>query len=132
MTVRNPVAEDVDAEIVTELPIPLAVAGHHQPAPFYLTAEMFGGMPVQIAGGELSTLVGKPVAAPHKHDVDEIYFLISPLPGQARIEVQLNGVRHELVSPAVMRIPAGSEHCFLTKEAVVGSYCFGILVGDHL
>ena len=120
------------AEIVTELPIPLAVAGHHQPAPFYLTAEMFGGMPVQIAGGELSTLVDKPVAAPHRHDIDEIYFLISPKPGQARIEVLLDGHRHELVSPAVMRIPAGSEHCFLTKEAVVGSYCFGILVGDRL
>ncbi|MEU3573743.1 cupin domain-containing protein [Kitasatospora sp. NPDC036755] len=120
------------AEIVTALPIPLAVAGHHQPAPFYVTAEMFGGLPVQLAGGELSTLVGKPVAAPHTHPVDELYLLVSPEPGQARIEVHLDGVRHELVSPAVMRIPAGSEHCFLTLEAAVGSYCFGILIGDRL
>ncbi|KJY47300.1 MULTISPECIES: hypothetical protein [unclassified Streptomyces] len=119
-------------EIVSDLPIPLAVAGHHQPAPFYLTADMFGGMPVQIAGGELSTLVDKPVAAPHTHEVDEIYFLVSPLPGQARIEVHLDGVLHELTSPAVMRIPAGSEHCFVTKEAAVGSYCFGILLGSRL
>ncbi|MEU7041437.1 cupin domain-containing protein [Streptomyces varsoviensis] len=125
-------ATGADAEIITALPIPLAVAGHHQPAPFYLTADMFGGLPVQLAGGELSGLVGKPVAAPHTHDVDELYLLVSPEPGQARIEVRLDGVRHELVSPAVMRIPAGSEHCFLTLEAAVGSYCFGILVGDRL
>ncbi|SDM53049.1 cupin domain-containing protein [Allokutzneria albata] len=120
------------SEIVTDLPIPLAVAGHHQPAPFYLTADMFGGLPVQLAGGELSGLVGKPVAAPHTHEVDEIYLLFSPNPGGARIEVLLDGVRHELTSPAAMRIPAGSEHCFLTLEAEVGSYCFGVLVGDGL
>jgi hypothetical protein len=125
-------APAVTAEIVSELPVPIVVAGHHRAAPFYLTADMFGGMPVQIAGGELSLLVGKPVAAPHAHAVDEIYFLISPLPGQARIEVQLDGVRHDLTSPAVMRIPAGMEHCFLTKEAVLGSYCFGILLGSEL
>ncbi|MFB9902338.1 cupin domain-containing protein [Allokutzneria oryzae] len=119
-------------EIHTDLPIPLAVAGHHQPAPFYLTSEMFGGLPVQLAGGELSELVGKPVAAPHTHEVDEIYFLVSPTPGAARIEVMLDGQRHELVSPAVMRIPAGSEHCFLTLEAERGSYCFGVLIGDKL
>ncbi|MEV7770865.1 cupin domain-containing protein [Kitasatospora sp. NPDC086791] len=131
MTVQDR-ATGADAEIITALPIPRAIAGHHRPAPFYLTAEMFGGLPVQLAGGELSTLVGKPVAAPHTHVVDELYFLFSPEPGQARIEVHLDGVRHELVSPAVMRIPAGSEHCFLTLEAAVGSYCFGILLGDQL
>ncbi|MGA4847521.1 cupin domain-containing protein [Streptomyces sp. G5(2025)] len=125
-------AEARNAEIIDQLPIPLAVAGHHQPAPFYLTADMFGGLPVQLAGGELSTLVGKPVAAPHTHEVDEIYMLVSPNKGGARIEVQLDGERYELTSPAVMRIPAGSEHCFLTLEAEVGSYCFGVLIGDRV
>ncbi|GGK74124.1 cupin domain-containing protein [Mangrovihabitans endophyticus] len=120
------------AEIVAELPVPLAVAGHHRPAPFYLTAQMFGGLPVQLAGGELSALVGEPVAEPHRHEVDEIYLLVSPEPGQARIEVLCDGVRHEVVSPAAVRIPAGSEHCFVTREATVGSYCFGILLGDRL
>jgi hypothetical protein len=119
------------AEIITGLPIPLAIAGHHEPAPFYLTAEMFGGLPIQLAGGELSALVGKPVAAPHTHDVDELYLLVSPNRGGARIEVLLDGRRHELTSPAVMRVPAGSEHCFLTLEAEVGSYCFGVLIGDR-
>lgn len=118
------------AEIITGLPIPLAIAGHHEPAPFYLTSEMFGGLPIQLAGGELSGLVGKPVAAPHTHDVDELYLLVSPNPGGARIEVLMGGERHELASPAVMRVPAGVEHCFLTLEAEVGSYCFGVLIGD--
>jgi hypothetical protein len=131
MTVQ-PAAAGATAEIISELPIPLAVNGHHQAAPFYLTADMFGGLPVQLAGGELSALVDKPVAAPHTHEVDEIYFLIAPAAGAARIEVMLDGTRHELVAPAVMRIPAGSEHCFVAKEAVPGSYCFGILVGDRL
>lgn len=70
-----------DPEIIEGLPIPLAVAGHHQPAPFYLTADMFGGLPVQLAGGELSAMVGKPVAAPHTHPVDELYLLVSPNKG---------------------------------------------------
>ncbi|MGC5342983.1 cupin domain-containing protein [Streptomyces sp. DT24] len=125
-------AETRKAEIIDQLPIPLAVAGHHQPAPFYLTSDMFGGLPVQLAGGELSVLVGKPVAAPHTHEVDEIYMLVSPNKGGARIEVLLDGERHELSSPSVMRIPAGAEHCFLTLEAEVGSYCFGVLVGDRV
>lgn len=121
---------ETPAEIVTGLPIPLATAGHHQPAPFYLTSEMFGGLPFQLAGGELSGLVGKPVAEPHTHEVDEIYLLVSPNPGGARIEVLLEGRRHELASPAAMRIPAGREHCFLTLQAEPGSYCFGVLIGD--
>lgn len=120
------------AEILSALPILLEVAGHHQAAPFYLTSDMFGGLPVNIAGGELSGLVDKPVADPHTHEVDEIYFLISPQPGQARIEVHLDGERYSLTSPAVMRIPARSKHFFVTKEASVGSYCFGILLGAQL
>jgi hypothetical protein len=132
MTSTEWLDDGVVTEIICALPIPLEVSGHREPVPFYLTSDMFGGMPVQIAGGELSALVGKPVAAPHVHEVDEIYFLISPVPGQARIEVQVDGARHELTSPAVMRIPAGRKHCFVTKDARAGSYCFGILLGDRL
>lgn len=118
-------------EIITDLPIPLTVAGHHVPAPFYLTSEMFGGLPIQLAGGDVSTLVGKPVAEPHVHDVDELYLLVSPNPGGARIEVVVEGERHELASPAVMRVPAGHTHHFLTLEAEPGSFCFGVLIGEN-
>ena len=67
-------------QIRADLPILAEVAGHHQPVPFYLTADMFGGVPVQIAGGDIAGLVGKPVASPHRHEVPEIYFLFSPTP----------------------------------------------------
>jgi hypothetical protein len=117
------------ATVMTGLPRFLPVAGHHEAAPFYLTADMFGGMPVQVAGGEITSRVGRPVADPHRHEVDEVYFLISPNPGGARIEVLVAGERHELSSPALLHVPAGAEHCFLTLEAEPGSYCFGLLMG---
>ncbi|MFI7602452.1 cupin domain-containing protein [Actinoplanes sp. NPDC049681] len=120
------------AQIRTDLPIPIAVAGHHQPAPFYLTSDMFGGVPVQIAGGELSDKVGKPVADPHRHTVPEIYLLVSPNPGGARISVLLDGTEHELTSPATLYIPAGAEHRFVTLAAEPGSYCFGVLLGEDV
>nr|WP_296067765.1 cupin domain-containing protein [uncultured Actinoplanes sp.] len=113
------------------LPLFQPVPGHHSPAPFYLTEDMFGGLPVQIAGGHITHLVGKPVADPHHHDVPEIYFLVSPNPGGARIEVTIDGERTELVSPGLAYIPAGAEHMFLTLEAEPGSYCFGVFVQDR-
>ncbi|MFD8263148.1 cupin domain-containing protein [Streptomyces griseoluteus] len=119
------------AEVRTDIPQFLPVAGHHDPAPFYLTSDMFGGVPVQVAGGPVDHLVGRPVADPHRHEVDEIYFLVSPHPGGARIEVHVDGARHELASPALLRVPAGAEHCFLTLEAEPGSYCFGLLMGER-
>jgi mannose-6-phosphate isomerase-like protein (cupin superfamily) len=120
---------EVRAEVRTDIPRFLAVAGHHRPAPFYLTADMFGGVPFEVAGGSIDHLVGRPVADPHRHEVDEIYFLVSPHPGGARIEVLVDGERHELTSPALLRVPAGAEHRFLTLEAETGSYCFGLLLG---
>ncbi|WP_416981270.1 cupin domain-containing protein [Streptomyces sp. T028] len=119
------------AEVRTDIPRFLPVAGHHEPAPFYLTADMFGGVPVELAGGPIDHLVGRPVADPHRHEVDEIYFLVSPHPGGARIEVLVDGDRHELTSPALLRVPAGAEHRFLTLEAEPGSYCFGLLLGGE-
>lgn len=115
-------------ETYSRLPVPRPVAGHHAEVPFYLSAEMYGGLPFELAGGHISDKVGAPVAAPHTHEVAEIYFLVSPNPGGARITVSLGGERHQLVSPATMRIPAGAEHCFVTEAAEPGSFCFGILL----
>ena len=117
-------------QIRTDLPLMAPVAGHHSAVPFYLTSDMFGGMPVQVAGGEISGRVGKPVADPHRHGVPEIYFLVSPNPGAARIVVTVDGESTELTSPALCYVPAGAEHSFLTVEAEPGSYCFGILLGS--
>jgi hypothetical protein len=119
---------------IEELPLQREVEGHHAPVPFYVTRDMFGGLPVEIAGGEISNLVGHPVASPHTHDVPEVYLLLAPEPGGAVIDVHIEGRRHELVAPAAFFVPAGTLHHFVTRAATSGSYCLGILLGpfpDH-
>ncbi|MFI9586839.1 cupin domain-containing protein [Streptomyces sp. NPDC052236] len=114
-----------------DLPVLLQIPGHFGETPFYLTKSMLGGQEIEIAGGEISDKVGKPVAAPHTHEVPEIYLLLSPEPGGAVIEVNADGELYELTSPATMLIPTGTVHHFVTKKAVPGSYCLGILLtGD--
>ena len=117
--------------VVTGLPLVKAVEGHFDEVPFFLTSDMFGGLPVEIAGGEISSLVDKPVASTHSHRVDEIYLLLSPSPGGAVIDVTAGGETVEVVSPAAVHIPAGTEHQFVTRRAERGSYCLGILLSGR-
>lgn len=113
------------------LPVLQQIPGHYGQTPFFLTRDMLGGQPIEIAGGEISDKVGKPVAAPHTHEVPEIYVLMSPTPGGAVIDVVAEGQEYELASPATMLIPAGTVHHFVTKQAEPGSYCLGVLLtGD--
>ena len=114
----------------TDVPVMLTVEGHYEPTPFYLTADMFGGTPVQIAAGELSGLVGKPVADPHTHPVDEVYLFLSPNPGGCTVEILLGDKTYTVESPAVFHIPAGVRHRFVTLSAELGSYCLGVLMGS--
>lgn len=118
------------AEPAARLDLPLfrEIAGHHAPTPFYLTEDMFGGLPLELAGGEISDKVGKPVAAPHTHEVPEIYLLLSPNPGGGEIEVVADGRHHVLSSPATFFIPAGTVHHFVTLKAEPGTYCLGLLL----
>ncbi|WP_018685588.1 cupin domain-containing protein [Actinokineospora enzanensis] len=111
-----------------DLPVFKQIEGHHAPTPFFLTTDMLGGLPVELAGAEISNLVDKPVAAPHTHEVPEIYLLLSPEPGGAEIEVRLDGETHTLEAPGALLIPAGSVHCFVTRRAIPGSYCLGLLL----
>jgi hypothetical protein len=120
---------DQQAHAITDLPLLRPVPGHHRPAPFYLTADMYGGLPVEIAGGDISDKVGAPVADPHRHTVPEIYLLVSPSPGGARIRVTVDEREFEVGSPATVYVPAGARHQFLTLAAEPGSYCFGVLLG---
>ncbi|MEU5096791.1 cupin domain-containing protein [Streptomyces sp. NPDC020996] len=116
---------------VENLPIFREVAGHHQPAPFLITSDMFGGLPIELAGAEISDLVGKPVAEPHVHDVPELYLLVSARPGEAEITIEVEDSEYTVTSPAVFRVPAGKRHRFVTRRAAPGSYCFGIfLLGE--
>ncbi|MBT9432010.1 hypothetical protein JZM24_07415 [Candidatus Sodalis endolongispinus] len=110
-----------------QLPIFHHVTGHHQPVPYFLTSNMFGGLPFELAGGDISLQVGQPVAEPHRHEVDEIYLLISPVPGEAVIDVNIQGGVKTYSSPSVIHVPAGATHQFITRKAGLGSFCFGIL-----
>jgi hypothetical protein len=113
------------------LPVYQQIPGHYGQTPFLLTKSMLGGQNIEIAGGEISGKVDKPVAAPHTHEVPEIYLLLSPEPGGAVIEVIADTKSYTLTSPAVMLIPTDTVHHFITKRANPGSYCLGILLtGD--
>ncbi|HEX8741833.1 MAG TPA: hypothetical protein VF712_01750 [Thermoleophilaceae bacterium] len=116
------------AAVIADVPVMAAMEGHHSAVPFLLTRGMFGGVPVEIAGGELSDKVGKPVADLHSHPCPEVYLLISPEPGDAAIEVEVEGERFDLESPAVAYIPANALHRFVTRRAKPGSFCLGVLL----
>lgn len=116
------------AQTRTDLPRFNQVAGHFSPAPFYVTKDMYGGLPFEVAGGSIDHLVGQPVADLHTHECAEIYFLVSPTAGGARIEVTVGGEVVELASPATVYVPPRTPHRFLTLAAEPGSYCFGLLV----
>ena len=111
------------------LPVLREVGGHHAPVPFYLTREMFGGIPVELGGAEISELVGRPVADAHVHDVPEIYLLFSRRPGEAEIVIEVEGEEYPLKSPGAFYVPAGLRHRFITKAAAPGSFCFGLFLG---
>jgi len=117
-----------NVELIDHLPRKKEVTGHFQPAPFWLTEDMFGGLDIEIAGGEISTLVGKPVADLHSHDIPEIYLVLSPEKGGAKIEIEVEGTKYIVEAPAAFYVPAGARHRFLTLAAIQGSYCLGVLL----
>lgn len=117
-------------EWIGDLPTFKEVAGHFHPAPFYLTDDMYGGVNVEIAGGPIDHLVGKPVAEPHTHDVPEIYLILAPEKGGAKVQIDVEDEIYIVEAPATFYVPAGAKHRFLTLEATKGSYCLGILLND--
>jgi hypothetical protein len=116
------------AHAVTDLPVFREVTGHLRPVPFILTEDMFEGIPVELAGAEISELVGKPVADLHVHDVPEIYLLFAPRPGDAEISIQVEDQQFRLTAPGALYVPAGQRHRFITERAVPGSFCFGMFL----
>ena len=115
-------------QVQADLPVFRTIDGHHRPVPFVLTRDMFGGIPVELGGAEISDLVDKPVAEPHVHEVPEIYLLFAPTPGAAVIEVEVEGETYELKAPAALYVPKGQRHRFVTRQAVPGSFCFGLFL----
>ncbi|MFJ6054675.1 cupin domain-containing protein [Streptomyces sp. NPDC092307] len=119
-------------QVESSLPVYRQIDGHHAPVPFLLTRDMFGGIPVELGGAEITALVDRPVAEPHVHDVPEIYLLIAPTPGAAVIDVEVDGETVRLTAPAALYVPAGCRHHFITRSAVPGSYCYGLFLHSPL
>lgn len=115
-------------QLIADLPWLKQVSGHHAPTAFYLTAEMFDGLPVALAAAELSSIVQAPVAAEHEHEHPEIYVLLSPDPDGAQIEVHIAREVHHLHAPAAFFVPPHTPHHFITTRAIPGSWCLGLLL----
>jgi mannose-6-phosphate isomerase-like protein (cupin superfamily) len=108
------------------LPRQVAIPGHHGPADMYLSPEDAAGVTFTVAAVDAATLVGKPLADLHSHDVDEIYLVVTP---GLRFEVETDRGSVEVRSPASVRIPAGTRHRFVVREAAVAPCPFlGILL----
>lgn len=112
--------------VVDDLPREELMPGHHHPARIYLGPDDVPGLPIRVAAVDASQLVGQPVANLHEHDVDEIYLVVTP---GLRFEVETDAESVVVRSPASVRIPAGTPHRFIVREAEVSPCTFlGILV----
>jgi mannose-6-phosphate isomerase-like protein (cupin superfamily) len=120
------VAEPSRVSVVEELPREERMPGHPAPAHIYLGPEDVQDLPIKVAAVDASQLVGKPLTELHRHDVDEIYLVVTP---GLRFDVETDSETVSVRSPASVRIPAGTLHRFLVREAEL-SPCplLGILV----
>jgi mannose-6-phosphate isomerase-like protein (cupin superfamily) len=112
--------------IVEDLPRQEQMAGHPAPAEIYLGPEDAEGLPIKVAAVDASQLVGTPLTELHRHQVDEIYLVVTP---GLRFDVETDAETVTVRSPASVRIPAGTPHRFVVRDAEL-SPCplLGILV----
>jgi quercetin dioxygenase-like cupin family protein len=121
------VAERSGVVVTQGLPVMQEFAGHHGPAPMYVTPQTLPGTPFSVAAVDAAQLAGAPHADLHVHeDHDELYLCVTP---GLRFEVELADDRIELVSPASIHIPAGVRHRLIVHEARTDTCPFlGILL----
>jgi mannose-6-phosphate isomerase-like protein (cupin superfamily) len=77
---------------------------------------MFPGIGFRMAGHEVSGSVGKPHAAPHVHDVSEIWVAPSEKKGDLVIEAEMDDDKFLVEAPFSIFIPPGMRHCFRVKS----------------
>jgi len=116
--------------VVTDLPKFVEVTGHHKPAPFWITPEMFPGVHLRVAGMDVSKAVGAPHAVPHVHESPEIYFCPSENKGSVLVEIQMDDEIFSLDSPFTVFIPPGVKHCFKVLKCDSSHYVFGVMPLD--
>jgi mannose-6-phosphate isomerase-like protein (cupin superfamily) len=114
--------------VVEDLPREERMPGHPAPAQIYLGPEDVPGLPIKVAAVDAAQLVGRPLTELHRHDVDEIYLVVTP---GLRFDVETNTEIVPVRSPASVRIPAGTPHRFVVRAAVSSPCPFlGILVAQ--
>ena len=113
--------------VVTEgLPVFQDFAGHHAPAPMYVTPETLPGAQFSVAAVDAAQLTGAPHADLHVHHHDELYLCVTP---GCRFTVELDDDAIELTSPASILIPAGKHHRLVVHEVATDTCPFmGILM----
>ena len=116
--------------VVTDLPRQVQIAGHHHPTPCWITPGMFPGVGFRLAGHEVSGSVGKPHAAPHTHDVPEIWLAPCEKRGAVVIEARMDDETFDVESPFSIFIPPGVRHCFTVKKCESPHYVLGIVLLD--
>lgn len=121
------VAQRSGVLITQGLPVLEEVAGHHEPAPFFVTPDTVPGAPFSIAVVDAARLLGAPHADLHVHeDHDEIYLVATP---GLRFAVETEDDMIELESPASISIPAGVKHRLICHEVRTDTCPFlGILL----
>jgi hypothetical protein len=120
------VDETTGLSVVEDLPREETMEGHPAPALIYLGPEDAPGVAVRVAAVDAAELVGKALTDLHTHDVDEIYLVVTP--GLA-FSVETDEGSVDVSSPASVRIPAGTPHRFVVREAEVTPCPFlGILL----
>lgn len=113
--------------VTSGLPEHEQIPGHHAPTEIYLRPEHAAGAPMTVAAADASQLVGKPLAGLHRHDVDEVYLVVTP---GLRFEVETEHGSVVVDSPASVHVPAGLLHRFVVHEATTSPLPFlGILLG---
>ena len=125
------IPEKYRKNVVTDLPKLVEVAGHHHPTPCWITSGMFPGVNFRMAGHEMTDMVGKPHAAPHVHDVPEIWVAPSEKKGDLVIEAQMDGEKFLIEAPFAIFIPAGVEHCFTVRRCASPHYVMGMVLLDY-
>jgi mannose-6-phosphate isomerase-like protein (cupin superfamily) len=108
------VGEHSRVSVVEGLPREERMPGHPAPAHVYLGPEDVEGLPIKVAAVDASQLVGKPLTELHRHEVDEIYLVVTP---GLRFDVETDAETIPVRSPASVRIPAGTPHRFLVRAS---------------
>jgi hypothetical protein len=126
----NTIPEKYQKYVITDLPRPVEIVGHHHATPCWVIPGMFPGVNLRIAGHEVSKRVGSPHADPHVHEVPEIWTAPSEAKGHLVIEAQMDGEKFLVEAPFSIFIPPGVSHCFTVVKCESPHFVMGIILFD--